>query len=823
MFIEQFTEMARAGIIKARVFTLDVKSPALDNIHLLHGVLRLDDLDTSKDTGARRYLKEEICLDMNVFKAVLLKIIKGGYTPLRSSDRNRDIPFTSGAKTSLEHAIEFANKHSYHHVNTILVLLGIVSLNEKHVTSLLEQMNLTPETIIENANIDGFDDLVEHTRAEQKIVTKALDTFGIDLTKMSKEQKLDPVLCREKETERLIHILSRRTKNNPILVGDPGVGKTAIVEGLAQRIVNKNIPQELSSFRIISLDLGMIIAGTKYRGQFEERMKAILKDISKDKNVIVFIDEIHTLVGAGSAEGSLDAANLIKASLARGELHCIGATTLKEYRKYFERDGALERRFQRINVGPPSVEDSIEILKGLKYKYEEFHHVTFEEAILKDIVTLSDRYISDRHLPDKAIDVLDEVASSVRLKQKNIVKHTEEDKKAVEQISKLQEELSRMGRNGIGVSDIDKAIAMHNTLRELRLMQKGNPLRTTHDELKITRGDVTHVITNWTGIPIDTLDKNEDADAMKTWFAKRVVGQDEAIDTICRAMNRNKAGLSNINRPTGSFMFLGPSGVGKTEVCRCLAEFLFGKRTSLIQLDMSEYSERHSVSRLIGSPPGYVGYDEGGQLTEPVRKNPYNIILVDEIEKAHPAVINVFLQVFEDGHLTDGNGHNVNFKHTVIIMTSNVGISHIRSTKKMPTGEEVVLSTKGTKAIMLENLKRFFPIEFLNRIDKTVVFNTLSKENVRDIIKIQIRDLNDNLLNPKRLTLVLKQEAETWLVKNGFSDEYGARYLNRCITENITDVISESLISGQLEEGNDLTVGCSGKDLCIEVKDCVTA
>ncbi|MEM6698467.1 MAG: ATP-dependent Clp protease ATP-binding subunit, partial [Bacteroidota bacterium] len=642
----------------------------------------------------------------------------------------------------------------------------------------------------------------QQRRGNTKSRTPVLDNFGRDITKLALEGKLDPIIGRETEIERVSQILSRRKKNNPILIGEPGVGKTAIVEGLALRIHQKKVSRTLFNKRLVMLDLAALVAGTKYRGQFEERMKAIMNELEKSRDVILFIDEIHTIVGAGGATGSLDASNIFKPALARGELQCIGASTLDEYRQHIEKDGALDRRFQKVLVEPPSAEEAMNILENIKPKYEEFHNVTYEEGSIEACVKLSDRYITDRHLPDKAIDVLDEVGARVHLKNINVPKHIEELEEKIEEIKerKNQAVKSQQYEKAADLRDNESKLVRQLEFAKVEWEEEAKTKRYPVDE-----EDIAEVVAMMTGIPVKRVAQSESVKlvGMSEDMKKSIVGQDLAIEKITRAIQRNRVGLKDPSKPIGSFIFLGPTGVGKTQLAKSLAQYLFDSEDSLIRIDMSEYMEKFSISRLIGAPPGYVGYEEGGQLTEKVRRKPYSVILLDEIEKAHPDVYNILLQVLDDGQLTDGLGRKVDFKNTLIIMTSNIGVRQLKD-----FGQGVGFATKArqtsaedyTKGVIQNALKRTFSPEFLNRIDDVVIFNSLGKEEIFKIIDITLQDLYKRL-SGMGYELKLTEKAKDFVAEKGFDPQFGARPLNRAIQKYIEDPLAEFILNENLEEG----------------------
>ncbi|GAB4494938.1 MAG: ATP-dependent Clp protease ATP-binding subunit [Saprospiraceae bacterium] len=671
-----------------------------------------------------------------------------------------------------------------------------------------EQDLATPNLFAQASNEGDYEDDDERRsyqssqKREQKSRTPVLDNFGRDVTKLAEEGKLDPIIGREREIERVSQILSRRKKNNPILIGEPGVGKTAIVEGLALRIMQKKVSRTLFNKRIVMLDLAALVAGTKYRGQFEERIKAIMNELEKSRDVILFIDEIHTIVGAGGATGSLDASNIFKPALARGELQCIGASTLDEYRQYIEKDGALDRRFQRVMVDPPSQEDTINILKNIQPKYEEFHNVTYSEEAIKACVRLSDRYITDRFLPDKAIDVLDEVGARVHLKNIVVPKHIEELEKRIEELKELKNQAvkNQQYEDAANLRDQESKL-----VRQLEFAKVEWEEETKTKRYPVEEDDIAEVVAMMTGIPVRKVGQSEIKKlvSMADDLKKMVIGQDESVIKISKAIQRNRVGLKDPKKPVGSFIFLGPTGVGKTELARALARYLFDSEDALIRIDMSEYMEKFSVSRLIGAPPGYVGYEEGGQLTERVRRKPYSVVLLDEIEKAHPDVYNILLQVLDDGQLTDGLGRKVDFKNTVIIMTSNIGARQLKD-----FGQGVGFATKArmeaaeedSKAVIQNALKKTFSPEFLNRIDDVMVFNSLGREEIFKIIDNALEGLMKRL-NSMKFSLTLTEEAKDFVAEKGYDPQFGARPLHRAIQKYIEDPLAEFILSENPAEG----------------------
>lgn len=723
------------------------------------------------------------------------------------------------AKRVLETTKEIARQMKHNWIGTEHLLLGLAREENTIAAKCLRNYNVDfskAQKEVINV-IDGSSSAPKSSKeGNDKTKTPALDTFGRDMTQLAREGKLDPVIGREDEIERILQILCRRTKNNPILLGEPGVGKTAIVEGLAQKIVSEDIPEILQDKRLISLDLAAVVAGTKYRGQFEERLKAIMQEIRRSQDVLIFIDEVHTLVGAGAAEGAIDASNMLKPALSRGEIQCIGATTLEEYRKYIEKDGALERRFQTIIVAPPTCEQALDILRGLRSRYEQHHRVIISEQAIESAVYLSDRYITDRYLPDKAIDVIDEAGSRARL-QLNVKPQAIKDmEKRINDLDEKLRELSHLQefeRCQEVKIERDEAIRERETLFREWQMQKGDRqfVKT------ITMEDVSYIVSKWTGIPVTKLEEAETQKLLKMEeeIGKRVVSQHEAITAISRAIRRARTGLKDPMRPTATFIFLGPTGVGKTELAKALAEFMFGNEDALIRIDMSEYMEKFSVSRLLGAPPGYVGYEEGGQLTEKVRQRPYSVVLFDEIEKAHPDVFSLLLQVFDDGRLTDSWGHVVDFRNTVIIMTSNVGTKHLKKGGKLGFAvDDEMEDYQSVKTKVLDAMKKLFNPEFINRIDETIVFRALDRRDTGNIVDIMIDRLNKRLVD-KHITVALSEEAKTFLVSHGYDSEYGARPMRRTIQRYVEDPMSHLLLESGIPEGEVIAELAPDKDRLI--------
>jgi ATP-dependent Clp protease ATP-binding subunit ClpC len=725
-----------------------------------------------------------------------------------------NIPLTKQAEKVLKITYLEAKLYKSDVIGTEHLLLSLLRDDDNIAAQILHQFNIHYDVVraeLDNI-ISGKPSSTPPSGAQQqphqpaadkkaeKSKTPVLDNFGHDLTKLAMEDKLDPIVGREKEIERVAQVLSRRKKNNPVLIGEPGVGKTAIAEGLAMRITQKKISRVLHGKRVVTLDLAALVAGTKYRGQFEERMKAVMNELEKAKDVILFIDELHTIVGAGGASGSLDASNMFKPALSRGELQCIGATTLDEYRQYIEKDGALDRRFQKIMVDPTSVEETIQILKNIKHKYEEHHGVRYTDKAIDAAVKLSDRYITDRYLPDKAIDVLDESGSRVHLANIHVPKEILDLEGEIEKIkqSKNQVVKSQNFEEAARLRDLEKKF-----LSDLEIAKREWELKaqdTVHD---VTEEHMADVVAMMTGIPVNKIAESESAKLLKmeNILKDQVIGQDEAIQKLTKAIRRTRAGLKDPKRPIGSFIFLGPTGVGKTELAKALARYLFDTEEALIRIDMSEYMEKFSVSRLVGAPPGYVGYEEGGQLTEKVRRKPYSVVLLDEIEKAHPDVFNILLQVLDDGILTDSLGRKVDFKNTILIMTSNIGTRELKRSGGIGFGSPTAKDEYGAmKSIIEEALKRVFNPEFLNRIDDTIIFHPLEKTHIQDIVQIQIKDLSKRL-EAQGLTLELTQEAKEFLADKGYDPAYGARPLRRAVQKFLEDPIAEELLKGVFVEG----------------------
>ncbi len=781
---ERYTEKARRVIFFARYEASQFGSPYIETEHLLLGLLREDKALTN------RFLRQHSSVDS------IRKQIEGHTTIREKVSTSVDLPLSNECKRVLAYAAEEAERLSHKHIGTEHLLLGLLREEKCFAAEILHERGLKLQTIREEMQRTTQEKV--QTQPQRNRESSLLAEFSRDLTQSAMDNQLDPLVGRDQEVERAIQILCRRTKNNPVLIGEPGVGKTAIVEGLAQRIADGEVPSFLADKRILGLDLSLIVAGTKYRGQFEERLKTIMKELMESQNCIIFIDELHTLVGAGSAEGSLDAANILKPALSRGEIQCIGATTPAEYRKSIEKDRSLERRFQAVKVPPPNEEDAKKILGGIKDRYEKFHAVSYTEDAIDFAVSHSNRYIPDRFLPDKAIDLIDEAGARVKLRQTALPEEITEVQKRIKFIVHRME-------NAIANHEFEKARFYSDEERKerenLRALRDKYHLDETSTGI-VTREDIEEVVSRWTGVPISSIKEEETQKLLRIEeeLHKRVISQDRAISALSRAIRRSRAGLKSPNRPIGSFLFLGPTGVGKTEVARTLAQFMFGTEKSLIRFDMSEYMEKHSVSKLIGSPPGYVGYEEGGQLTERVKRAPYSVVLLDEIEKAHPDVFNILLQVFEDGQLTDGLGNTVDFKNAIIIMTSNIGARHLmkRTGLGFQSGKEETVSDKVEELVKQEVKKTFNP-EFLNRIDEVILFQALTEQDLIQIVELMVTQLNQNL-SQRAITITVTEDARKWILDKTVTDRsYGARPLRRALQKYIEDPLSEALIQGTIK------------------------
>ncbi len=786
---ERYTEKARRVIFFARYEASQFGSPYIETEHLLLGLLRED------KALANRFLRSHAALDS------IRKQIEAHTTIREKVSTSVDLPLSHECKRVLAYAAEEAERLSHKHIGTEHLLLGLLREEKCFAAEILHERGLRLNQVREEIARSSTEKMASSRPKESSLLSE----FSRDMTQSAMDGVLDPLIGRDYELERVVQILCRRTKNNPVLIGEPGVGKTAIVEGLAQRIADGEVPSFLADKRILGLDLSLIVAGTKYRGQFEERLKTIMKELMENQNAIIFIDELHTLVGAGSAEGSLDAANILKPALSRGEIQCIGATTPGEFRKSIEKDRSLERRFQAVKVVPPSEDDAIKILFGIKERYEKFHAVAYTDESIKTAVHSSSRFIPERFLPDKAIDLIDEAGARVKLRQTTLPTEVADIQKRIKFIVHRME-------NAIANHEFEKARFYSDEERKerenLRQLREKYNLDDTSTGI-VNKDDIEDVVARWTGVPMTAISEEEITKLVRIEdeLHKRIISQNAAISAISRAIRRSRAGLKSPKRPAGSFLFLGPTGVGKTEVARALAEFLFGSEKSLIRFDMSEFMEKHSVSKLIGSPPGYVGYEEGGQLTERVKRSPYSIILLDEIEKAHPDVYNILLQVFEDGQLTDGLGNTVDFKNTIIIMTSNLGARHLMKKSAIGFAPETADEIPGKiESMVMNEVKRAFNPEFLNRLDETILFNPLHDNDLVKIIELMVDQVNANL-KEKGLRIRLTTEASKYILEKTCGDRsYGARPLRRALQKYIEDPLSDALIQGTLPQPSELEV-----------------
>ena len=804
---ERFTERARKVLFLSQQEAKRLGHNYVGTEHLLLGLV-------AEGEGVAAQALQTIGINLQKVRSEVEKIIGSGDAPYLG-----DVALTPRAKRVLELALDEGRQLGHNYVGTEHIILGLIRESEGVAAQVLKNMGADLEKVRKQV-LSQLGGGAQSPVGGGPQATQTLNQFGQDLTELARIGKLDPVIGRENEIERVIQVLSRRTKNNPVLIGEPGVGKTAIAGGLAQKIIRGDVPEVLKGKRVVTLDMGGLIAGTKYRGEFEERLKKVMDEIRSAGDVILFIDEMHTLIGAGAAEGAIDAANILKPVLSRGEMQCIGATTLDEYRKHVEKDAALERRFQPIMVGEPTKEESVAILHGLRDRYEAHHRVKITDAAINAAVNLADRYITDRFLPDKAIDLIDEASSRVRLK----ATIDPPDLKDLEgKVKAAQNEKEAAIQN----EEFEKAARLRDEEQQLRaeLEAQRRDWRSKRDldEPQVTEEEIAQVVSSWTSVPVTRLREEETERLLKMEeiLHQRVIGQDEATGAVARAVRRARAGLKDPKRPIGSFIFLGPTGVGKTELGRALAEALFGDESAMIRLDMSEYMERHTVSRLLGAPPGYVGYEEGGQLTEKVRRKPYSVVLLDEVEKAHPEVFNVLLQVLEDGRLTDGHGRTIDFRNTVLIMTSNVGANLIEKAGtigfRAATEDRTEDEYRGMKDRVMEELKRTFRPEFLNRVDEVIVFRALSREQISAIVELMLKSFGKQLAE-KGMHLEVTKEARDLLAKEGFDPTYGARPLRRAIQRMIENPLAEEILAGRVKVDDEVVAEADGERLVFKAR-----
>ena len=809
---EKFSERARRVLSLAQEEAQHFNHNYIGTEHVLLGLVR-----EPEGVGTRVLISMGI--DLSKIRSAVEFIIGRGEKPTAG-----DVGLTPRAKKVIELAVDEARQMSHQYIGTEHLLIGLLREGEGVAAGVLESLGVTLDKS-RDATTKILSEGGQKSGSRSSTKTPTLDQLGVDLTVMAKKGDLDPVVGRSKEIERVIQILSRRTKNNPVLIGEPGVGKTAIVEAMAQRMVAGDVPESLAGMRLVTLDMGALVAGTKYRGEFEERLKKVVDEMRAAKNTILFIDEMHTLVGAGAAEGAVDASNILKPSLARGEIQTIGATTLDDYRKHIERDPALERRFQPVTVEEPSSDDTAEILKGVKAAYEAHHNLKITDEAIYAAANLASRYIADRFLPDKAIDLIDEAASRVRIKASSTPLSVKEAMTALERVRTEKDTAVEAGNFDFASEMREREVSLAERIAKLE--QEWQKERTDV-EPQVTEEDIAQVVSMWTNIPVMRLAKEETARLihMEEAMHDRIIGQDEAIVTVSKAVRRARAGLKDPRRPIGNFLFLGPTGVGKTELVRTLSDFMFGSEDAMIRLDMSEFMERHSVARLVGSPPGYVGYEDGGQLTEAVRRKSYCVILLDEIEKAHPEVFNILLQIFDDGHLTDAKGRKVDFRNAVIVMTSNIGAEVIKKDSNIGFSLEVdgvkarKKSYEAMKDKVLNEVKQYFRPEFLNRIDAQVVFHALSEEHIREIVDLMIVEL-ETQLSEKQITIEVTNEARDYIGREGYDETYGARPLRRVIQNLIEDKLSDMILEGSVQEGNNVIVDFVDEDIFISVKNIV--
>ena len=821
---ERYTPSAKQVLVLAQQQANYFKHQAIGTEHLLLA------LTMEKNGVAAKVLQSFVVTEVDVREEIEHIV---GYGNLQRRGADTYLPYSPRTRYVLERAREHAKLFNVEKVGTEHILLALLEDDKTISSRILAALNIDLRKVKNITYRTMGVDATTANRTRKKLAlsekkqdngTPTLDELARDLTEMVRKDQIDPVVGRDNEIKRVVQILSRRTKNNPVLLGEPGVGKTAVAEGFSQKIVNGEVPDNLKNKRVMMLDMGSLVAGTKYRGEFEDRLKKIIEEIREDGNVILFIDEMHTLIGAGGAEGAIDASNILKPALARGEVQVIGATTLNEYQKYVEADAALERRFASVTINEPTPEVALTILKGLRPKYEKHHQLQITDEALESAVKLSKRYIASRFLPDKAIDLMDEAAARVRINNAQKV-----DK--VSAIKKKLSELSQEKTEALLKEDFEKAAEIRN--EELKIQEKlEKQIQRDKDEedsnnyrVKVTAEDIAEVVSEWTGVPVTQINRSEGDRLIRLEkiLHNRVIGQDEAVKAVSKAIRRARSGLKDPTRPIGSFMFLGPTGVGKTELAKALAEAMFGSEDSMIRIDMSEYMEKYTTSRLIGSPPGYVGYDEGGQLTEKVRNNPYSVVLLDEVEKAHNDVFNILLQVLDDGFLTDSKGRKVDFRNTIIIMTSNLGATALRDEKSVGFGaKDVSDDYEAMAAKVRETLKKTFRPEFLNRLDETVVFHSLNKEEIHQIVKLMAKNIIDRI-KEQNINLKITPAAIDIVAETGFDAEYGARPIRRVLQDKIEDLLSEELLAGNIETGATVTIGAKKGEITIKVKNPVAA
>ena len=812
----RFTKKAQEALNHAAETATMLGHGYIGSEHLLLGLIK-----------AEGSLASSILIDNDVTDEKITNLVYQLIAPDSNISVKEPAGYTPRVRRILENASKEAIRFKSELIGTEHILISIIKETESVAARLLNTIGVSIKKMYvdilvamgEDTNAYKEDFQNGKVRNKDRRTTQTLNQYSRDLTQLAREGKLDPVIGREEEIKRVIQILSRRTKNNPCLIGEPGVGKTAIAEGLAAKIVEGSVPDNIKNKRLLTLDLSGMVAGSKYRGEFEERIKRVINEVKNDGNVLLFLDELHTIIGAGGAEGAIDASNILKPSLARGEIQLIGATTIEEYRKYIEKDAALERRFQSVKVEEPGIEETVGILKGLRSRYEQHHQVTITDDAIKAAVKLSERYINDRFLPDKAIDLIDEAASKARLKSYTM---PDEITKIEEQLNKLENEKEEAVKSEAfeEAGEIKKKQARKKARLE-KLKQKWEDDKNSSNII-VGEDEVADVVSAWTRIPVQRIAQAETERLIKLeeTLHNRVIGQDEAVTAIAKAIRRGRVGLKDPNRPIGSFLFLGPTGVGKTELSKALADAMFGTESALIRVDMSEFMEKHTVSKLIGSPPGYVGYDEGGQLSEKVRRNPYSVILFDEVEKAHPDVFNVLLQVLDDGHITDSTGRVVDFKNTVIIMTSNAGAENIVAPKTLgfATATDEKQNHENMKSKVMDEVKRIFKPEFINRIDEIIVFHMLNKEQIAKIVDIMINTVNKRTLEQMKISIELDDEAKNYIVEKGYDEKYGARPLRRTIQNEIEDNIAEKILEGKIKEGNKVKVSVKDGTLDFSLK-----